>query len=46
MCVIGGVHVRCAVGEVDVLETFVVEVGVHEDGRGTRDLGGGSCSRS
>ena len=42
----GTVLVRCKVEEVDVLGTFVVEVGVHDDGRGTRDLGGGSRSRS
>ena len=45
-CANGTVLVRCQVEEVDVLETFVVEVGVHDDGRGTRYLGGGSRSRS
>ena len=35
-CVVGTDQVRCGVGEVDVLGTFVVEVGVHGDGRGTR----------
>ena len=40
----GTVLVRCKVEEVGVLGTFVVEVGVHDDGRGTHDLGGGSCS--
>ena len=43
---IGTVLVQCKVEEVDVLGTFEVEVGVHDDGRGTRDLGGGSRSRS
>ena len=43
---IGTVLIRCKVEEVDVLGTLVVEVGVHDDGRGTRDLGGGSRSRS
>ena len=48
-CVIGGVRVRCGVGEVDVLGTFVVEVVVvacsRVDGRGSRDLddGSGTC---
>ena len=46
MCLIGGVRVRCGVGEVDVLGTFVVEVVVlacsRVDGRGSRDLGDGS----
>ena len=48
-CVIGGVRVRCGVGEVDVLGTFVVEVVVlacsKVDDRGSRDLdnGGGTC---
>ena len=45
-CVIGGVQVRCSVGEVDVLGTFVVEVVVlpcsRVDGSGSRDLGDGS----
>ena len=45
-CVIRGVRVRCGVGEVDVLGTFVVEVVVlacsRVDGRGSRDLGDGS----
>ena len=45
-CANGTVLVRCQVEEVDVLGTFVVEVGVHDDGRGTRDLAGGSRSRS
>ena len=45
-CANGKVLVWCQVEEVDVLGTFVVEVGVHDDGRGTRDLGGGSRSRS
>ena len=45
-CFIERVQFRCGVGEVDILGTFVVEVGVHDDGRGTRDLGGGSRSRS
>ena len=40
------VLVRCQVEEVVVLETFIVEVGVHGDDRGTRDLGGGSRSCS
>ena len=35
-CVVGADQVRCGVGEVDVLGTFIVEVGVHGDGRGTR----------
>ena len=41
-----GVRVRCGVGEVDVLGTFVVEVVVlacsRVDGRGSRALGDGS----
>ena len=45
-CVIGGVRVRCGVGEVDVLGTFVVEVVIlacsRVGGRGSRDLGDGS----
>ena len=45
-CVNETVLVRCQVEKVDVLGTFIVEVGVHDDGRGTRDLGGGSRSRS
>ena len=40
------VRVRCGVGEVDVLGTFVVELvilaGSRVDGRGSRDLGNGS----
>ena len=45
-CVIGAVRVRCGVGEVDVIGTFVVVVVVlacsRVDGRGSRDLGDGS----
>ena len=46
----GTVLVRCKVEEVDVLATIVVEVVVlarsRVDGRGSRDLGDGSRSRS
>ena len=45
-CANGTILVRCQVEEVDVLGTFVVEVGVHDDGSGSRDLGGGSRSCS
>ena len=45
-CIIGAVRVRCGVGEVDFIGTFVVEVVVlacsRVDGRGSRNLGDGS----